>query len=195
MLTAIYHNATCGLDSGCVYPRILTEINNYKAMANILQRDRKRLGEPMNKYHDLWTWVKFVQWWVFELGAFWRMELEDFDGLGYDRNVPGTQFAEEAIIEGVRRDKHKWHGGRGFVWKGIARGPKENAPMIHVVPSLHVEFDGYCALQSVEKNKEGYTKRQVERANIAQSGYHMMGAPDPKLFKLAILANNFRRSI
>ena len=66
--TAVYYNAARGLDSGGVDPRILNEINNYKAMANILQRDRRRIGEARNEYHDLWTWVKFVQW-VYELGA------------------------------------------------------------------------------------------------------------------------------
>src|SRR6056300_1607942 len=40
---------------------------------------------------------------------------------------------------------------------------------------------GYSAMQeSVEKNKEGFTKRQVECANRARSGYHMAGAPDMK---------------
>ncbi|CAJ1945714.1 unnamed protein product [Cylindrotheca closterium] len=36
------------------------------------------------------------------------------------------------------------------------------------------DVQGYCALQSVEKNKEGFTNKQVKRANVAQSGYHMM---------------------
>ncbi|CAJ1941020.1 unnamed protein product, partial [Cylindrotheca closterium] len=48
------------------------------------------------------------------------------------------------------------------------------------------DVQGYCALQSVEKNKEGFTNKQVKRANVAQSGYHMMGAPGAELFKLAI---------
>src|SRR5210317_317192 len=43
---------------------------------------------------------------------------------------------------------------------------------------------GYSAMQeSVEKSKEGFTKRQVERATRARSGYHMAGAPDMKVFK------------
>src|SRR5210317_1130087 len=190
-MPAAYYNAARGMESGGIDPRLLTEINNYKAMAKILQRDRRMLGEPMNEYHDLWTWVKYVQW-IYELGAYQRMDIEDFEGLGYNSSVPGDEFAEQAIFEGVQRDQHEWRDGTGFVWNGIARGQGNNPPMIHVVPNLDAEFDGYCALQSVEKNKEGYTKRQVERANVARSGYHMMGAPDPKLFKLAIRGNFFK---
>ena len=92
-MTAAYYNAARGMESGGIDSRLLTEINNYKAMAKIIQRDRRMLGEPMNKYHDLWTWVKYVQW-IYELGAYQRMNIEDFEGLGYDRSVPGEAFAE-----------------------------------------------------------------------------------------------------
>ncbi|CAJ1943965.1 unnamed protein product [Cylindrotheca closterium] len=54
------------------------------------------------------------------------------------------------------------------------------------------DVQGYCALQSVEKNKEGFTNKQVKRANVARSGYHMMGAPGAELFKLAIRGNFFK---
>ncbi|CAJ1943830.1 unnamed protein product, partial [Cylindrotheca closterium] len=54
------------------------------------------------------------------------------------------------------------------------------------------DVQGYCALQSVEKNKEGFTNKQVKQANVAQSGYHMMGAPGAELFKLAIRGNFFK---
>ena len=99
-LTAVYHNAARGEETGGIDPRLLTEINNYKTMANILQRDRRMIGEPMDEYHGLWTWAKYVQW-IYELGAYQRRELEDFEGLGYDENVPEVEFAEQAIIEGV----------------------------------------------------------------------------------------------
>ena len=51
---------------------------------------------------------------------------------------------------------------------------------------------GYCAMQTVEKNKEGFTKKQVERANRARSGYHAVGAPDLKAFKLAVRSGLFK---
>src|SRR5210317_2001293 len=52
---------------------------------------------------------------------------------------------------------------------------------------------GYSAMQeSVEKNKEGFTKRQVEHATRARSGYHMAGAPDMKVFKLAVRSGLFK---
>ena len=56
----------------------------------------------------------------------------------------------------------------------------------------NTESTGYCAVQSVMKNKEGFTKRQVEQANKARSGYHMAGAPDLKAFKMAIRAGLFK---
>ncbi|CAJ1933988.1 unnamed protein product [Cylindrotheca closterium] len=55
------------------------------------------------------------------------------------------------------------------------------------------DVQGYCALQSVEKNKEVFTNKQVKRANVARSGYHMMGAPGAELFKLAIRGNFFQK--
>ena len=51
---------------------------------------------------------------------------------------------------------------------------------------------GYCAVQSVLKNKEGFTKKQVERANCARSGYFAAGAPDMKAFKLAVRSGLFK---
>lgn len=51
---------------------------------------------------------------------------------------------------------------------------------------------GYSAVQSVLKNKEGFTKKQVELANRARSAYHMAGAPDMKTFKLAVRSGMFK---
>ena len=51
---------------------------------------------------------------------------------------------------------------------------------------MHVHVSG-CKqethLQSVEKNKEGFTKQQVERANKARSVYHMVFAPSMRAFR------------
>ena len=51
---------------------------------------------------------------------------------------------------------------------------------------------GYCAVQSVMKNVEGFTSRQVERANKARAGYHMAGAPGLEAFKLAVRTGLFK---
>ena len=53
-------------------------------------------------------------------------------------------------------------------------------------------LSGYSGLQTVAKNKEGFTDRQVEAANQARSGYHMAGAPDIEKFKLAIRGGFFK---
>ncbi|KAL3936878.1 MAG: hypothetical protein SGBAC_007902, partial [Bacillariaceae sp.] len=44
---------------------------------------------------------------------------------------------------------------------------------------------GYCVMQTVKQNMEGFTDRQVKGANNARSGYHTVGALDMKVFKLA----------
>ena len=50
----------------------------------------------------------------------------------------------------------------------------------------------YCGVQTVKKNQEGFTDRQVKRANAARSGYHMAGAPDIKAFKIAVRSGLFK---
>ncbi|CAJ1935833.1 unnamed protein product [Cylindrotheca closterium] len=93
--------------------------------------------------------------------------------------------------EGILKDFHKWTDGRGFIFDEVPAGMELDE--IHIGPNnLNDDMEGYCALQSVEKNKEGFTNKQVKRTNIAQSGYHMMGAPGAELFKLAIWGNFFK---
>ena len=53
-------------------------------------------------------------------------------------------------------------------------------------------LSGYSGLQTVKQNMEGFTQKQVKRANLARAGYHMAGAPDMEKFKLAIQGNFFK---
>ncbi|CAJ1945755.1 unnamed protein product [Cylindrotheca closterium] len=50
----------------------------------------------------------------------------------------------------------------------------------------------YSGLQTVKKNIEGYTPRQVDQANAARSGYHMGGAPGIEAFKVAVCSGLFK---
>ncbi|CAJ1964146.1 unnamed protein product [Cylindrotheca closterium] len=50
----------------------------------------------------------------------------------------------------------------------------------------------YSGLQTVKKNIEAYTSRQVDRANAARSGYHMGGAPGIEAFKVAVRSGLFK---
>ncbi|CAJ1944663.1 unnamed protein product [Cylindrotheca closterium] len=184
--TAMFHNHARGIDNAGVDPRFDIEIERYKGMAFILQRDRINIGEPMNGYHDLWKWTKFAQW-CYELAKDRRW---DFDDLDIFSRLTVT-FAEEAKRRGIRKDFHEWTDGRGFIYDEVPAGMELDE--IHIVPNnLNDNMEGYCALQSVEKNKEGFTNKQVKRANVARSGYHMMGAPGAELFKLAIRGNFFK---
>ena len=54
------------------------------------------------------------------------------------------------------------------------------------------ESTGYCGMQSVLKNKEGFTEKQVSRANRARSGYFAAGAPSEQAFKLAVRSGLFK---
>ena len=51
---------------------------------------------------------------------------------------------------------------------------------------------GYCMVQTVAENMEGFTKKQVKRATEARSAYHMAGAPDMKTFQLAVRSGLFK---
>ena len=53
-------------------------------------------------------------------------------------------------------------------------------------------LSGYSGLQTVKQNMEGFTKRQVDRANKARAAFHMGGALDMEKFKLAIRAGFFK---
>ncbi|CAJ1936900.1 unnamed protein product [Cylindrotheca closterium] len=185
--TAMFHNHARGLDNAGVDPRFDIEIERHKGMAFILQRDRIAMGEAMNEYHGLWKWTKFAQW-CYELAKDQRWDFDDleirFGGL------PST-IVQEAKRRGIRKDFHEWTDGRGFIFDEVPAGMELDE--IHIVPNnLNDDMEGYCALQSVEKNKEGFTNKQVKRANVAQSGYHMMGTPGAELFKLAIRGNFFK---
>ena len=50
----------------------------------------------------------------------------------------------------------------------------------------------YSALQDHKKHVEGFTKQQVDRATKARAAYHTAGAPDMKLFKLAVRGGFFK---
>ena len=58
-------------------------------------------------------------------------------------------------------------------------------------------LSGYSGLQTdgpptVAKNLEGFTAKQIARAKLARSVYHMAGAPDMAQFRYAIQGNLFR---
>src|SRR6056300_1475608 len=195
MVSAALYEQARGHDLDGSDPRMNEAIRDYEGFTKVLQGDRTMYGERMNQYYDLWRWGKFYLW-TLELGRVRGMRLDEFETQGQ----VSDDFAREAMERGRARDAHEWANGNAFnfderaVHQVMQEGNDRmnNDGNLHVVPNLDMEFDGYCALQSVEKNKEGYTKRQVERANVARSGYHMMGAPDPKLFKLAIRGNFFK---
>ena len=201
-----------GRDLGGEDPRVRNRIEEYRGMANILLRDRKEIGPRMNQYHGLWNWTKYMQW-VYELGAFRQTRLENLNPLHLSQ-----EFRNRAIQDGVARDEHEWRDLPGFQWRrealvqavvgedgeiardqngdiiGVLNDPEggevQELNLVHNI--LDDDMQGYSGLQTVEKNKEGFTKRQVKRANIARSGYHMLGAIDPKLFKMAIRGNFFK---
>ena len=191
MLTCQLYNQARGIDDDGRDPRMKEVIRDLRGMANVLQRDRRRRGTRMNEFYQLWRWTKYLQW-VYELAWTRRMRMED---INEDDVV--EEFRLRAIAEGTTRDSHEWADGNSFdfnVDPNINQGEHvNNDGGANVVPNvLDEEFEGYCALQSVEKNKEGYTKRQVSRANMARSIYHMMGAPDPRVFQLALRGNFFK---
>ena len=150
-------------------------------------------GERMNEYYDLWRWGKFYLW-ILQLGRDQGMRLDQVEG----HVEIDDDFVREAINCGRERDSHAWVNGDAFNFdeRAIKQVMQEEKNLhndgdiqMHVIPNLDENFDGYCALQSVEKNKEGFTKRQVQQADVARSVYHILGAPDSKLFNLAIWGN------
>ena len=149
-------------------------------MANILMRERQELGDRMNEYFTYWKWIKMKQW-VYEKGLRRRMNLESLEIPRLDR-----RFVDEAIAEGIENDHLEWEDQNGFVWDGIddLLPNLQNNVRPNIVPNvLDEEFDGYCALQSVEKNKEGCVKNQQELAKAAQKLCHIVGAPTVENFK------------
>ncbi|CAJ1968676.1 unnamed protein product [Cylindrotheca closterium] len=74
------------------------------------------------------------------------------------------------------------HGG--FVPGESYHGGNNNTTSLHT--------SRYSGLQTVKKNIEGYTPRQVDRANAARSGYHMGGAPGIEAFKVAVRSGLFK---
>ncbi|CAJ1944831.1 unnamed protein product [Cylindrotheca closterium] len=50
----------------------------------------------------------------------------------------------------------------------------------------------YCGIQTVRENIEGFTDKQVERANRARSVYHMAGAPGVQAFRIAVRSGLFK---
>ncbi|CAJ1933840.1 unnamed protein product, partial [Cylindrotheca closterium] len=134
--TAMFHNHARGIDNAGVDPRFDIEIERYKGMAFILQRDRINMGEPMNEYYDLWKWTKFAQW-CYELAKDRRW---DFDGLDIFARLPDT-FAEEAKRRGILKDFHEWTDGRGFIFDEVPAGMELD--QIHIVPNnLNDDMEG-----------------------------------------------------
>ena len=50
----------------------------------------------------------------------------------------------------------------------------------------------YCGVQTVSENIEGFTDRQVQRANKARAAYHMAGAPGMKAFRTSVRSGLFK---
>ncbi|CAJ1947010.1 unnamed protein product, partial [Cylindrotheca closterium] len=50
----------------------------------------------------------------------------------------------------------------------------------------------YCGIQTVRENIEGFTDKQVERANRTRSVYHMAGAPGVQAFCIAVRSGLFK---
>ena len=152
--------------------------------------------------------------WVHELGAFRRMTLEQLEvanltrefvnraiaeGVERDthewRGVQGFEWDVRTITRMQQEEEEQVMRELGeeielqAVMEEAARRDGEvfegpNGDVVHNI--VDDEMQGYSALQTVDKNKEGFTKKQVKRAEIARSGYHMLGAIDPKLFKMAL---------
>ena len=221
MLSWSFYAIATGEDLDGVDPRVQNLAQEHRTVANRLQSERESYGEVMDRYYDQWLYNKFWCW-IMELAVRRRRDLESVgilddnefldqairEGIDKDqhewangdcfvfnlermmqRNYPGQEPGQEVNVEPVQRMDEN---GFPIILNGHDDDQDEDQDnLVHNILDED-SVQGYSNLQTVEKNKEGFTKRQVERANKARSGYHMMGAIDPKLFKLAIRGNFFK---
>ena len=177
-----------------------------QGMIDILEEEKRRLGTRADHLRQLWKWAHYERF-ECDYGLKKGWSLLEVNNMGLRPHI-------KAIEEGLKTISTDVHGQVDmFEWKTDSDSESDlevevdgeqtydmevdavDGPTVEEVENSNKssdKFSGYCGLQSVEKNKEGYTKRQVEGALAARSGYYMVGAPDMNKFKLAVRAGMFK---